>query len=371
MKRKIIYVTVIAIVLVFIILFVKNSQKTNTTTGANLRGSDNKTGKETDNETDNKTVNETGKETVNETVKTDNESVKETVNKTGNETGKETKLSGSTKKVLMVSYSNIERDWTHLIKESQEKFCTTMNYDYTYYNKLPDECERYKPDYKQVQPQWHKIYLLKALLTQNLEYEYIVWIDDDISCLTDNNWIQKVIEQGDNDTKLWVAMDILGNLKIKKNDNQNCLNGPIYLNTGIMIVKNDDNTIINDILKFAYNNCKSLFYCQNQSCLHEQRSLENVIIHNYTMRTSSNFRVIYETNKKSICILTPVFGKDPGQNWNTVHRISHYDEKRQMYLDYDRDPSKYKYEDGYNTAHFTGMESSVRWNEIQKKMQAY
>ena len=97
---------------------------------------------------------------------------------------------------------------------------------------------------------------------------------------------------------------------------------------------NDNNTIINDILEFAYNKCNSLFYCQNQSCLHEQRSLENVIINNYTMRTLSDVRVIYGTTNKSICILTPVFGKDPGQNWNTVHRISHYDNKRKMYLDY-------------------------------------
>ena len=69
--------------------------------------------------------------------------------------------------------------------------------------------------------------------------------------------------------------------------------------------------------------------------------------------------------------MTPVFGDDPGQNWNTVHRISHYDKKRDMYLNYNGDPFKYKYKDGYNTAHFTGMESSVRWKEIKNKMQAY
>ena len=138
-----------------------------------------------------------------------------------------------------------------------------------------------------------------------------------------------------------------------------------------MIVKNDDNTIINDILEIAYKKCKSLFYCQNQSCLHEQRSLENVIISKYTMRTLSDSRVIYGTTNNSICILTPVFGDDPGQNWNTVHRISHFDEKRNMYLDYNGDPFEYKYKDGYNTAHFTGMESSVRWNQIKNKMQAY
>lgn len=272
-------------------------------------------------------------------------------------------------KVLMVSYSNSKREWTDIIKKSQNDFCKNMGFDYIYYSELPEECEDYIPKYKYVEPQWHKIYLLKALMKKRLNYKYIVWIDDDIACLTKNNWINKVIKEGDYNTKLWVAMDIVGKLDINSYENYECLNGPIHLNTGIIIIKNDNNKIIDNVLDFSNLKCLDLFYCKNQSCLHEQRGLEYLISEKYNIKNISETKVIYEPNTNNygnICILTPVFGSEPEDNWNTVHRVSHYDSKRDFILNYEGDPIIYKYKNGFNTAHFTGMESSIRWREIQK-----
>ncbi len=249
---------------------------------------------------------------------------------------------GQDKQLLIVSASNNEREWTNIICNNQIESSQINKYSYRFYQGFTNFT-------KDRDAQWIKIYLLQLLLQQEKEFKMIMWIDDDI-LMKKTDWLRGIIEHfrfKEKEKSLLITSDA-GGYDINK------------LNTGIMIFKNNETSkkILNEIWDIGED--KGLKICPQQSCLHEQESLEFL--------RNKRFGFSYHRDQSrelwdAILVVPP---RRRTFNLNTFFRETHYDLKRNMHLDYKNDPKVYSFREGDNTAHCTGMYPELRFEKIKE-----
>ena len=175
-----------------------------------------------------------------------------------------------------------------------------------------------------------------------------MWIDDDIMMAPNRqggkSWITDLIKNK------------LGSYVLKTTMLISRDAGDInQVNTGLMIfdvtksMRDSSIELLDVIWSEGAKNDGHLAYCANQSCLHEQQAVNDIIANSWSWR-----------NK--ISIMNP---RENKFNLNTFCRRSHYDENRDMYLNYHNDSEEYEYKPGDNTAHATGMEPKLRLKMLQ------
>jgi hypothetical protein len=114
------------------------------------------------------------------------------------------------------------------IFEKLEEYCQIHNYKCVLENKTLDDSRS---------PAWSKIILLQREMKRNPDYDYIIWIDDDILITNKEKKFEDFIEKYDSD--IFVSADA----------------HPSYpMNTGIIVCKNNQQTL--KYLQYIWNLCE-------------------------------------------------------------------------------------------------------------------
>lgn len=223
--------------------------------------------------------------------------------------------------ILLLSATDHARAWTILIQQNHQHFCDRNHIRYHH-------IVQPHPEMEGTMPQWSKIrWLLDSMGTG---YEYVIWIDDDIVITRTRNFFQEFLTQA----PLLVIRDA---------------GDPLQVNTGILIVR--DCPEAHSILSKIWEKRKThLGKCPDQTCLHEQEALNQLL--------KEDPKVMHHTK-----IMMP---REGGRNLNTFHRESHHDWRRKRFLNYADDPVTYSWKKGDNTCHCTGMSEELRMRKIQE-----
>lgn len=234
--------------------------------------------------------------------------------------------------IVLVSATDRTRPWTSLIYANHKSFCDLYGIDYYHLTTV-------HPLMQDTQPQWSKIIWIQEMFRKH-EYKIVIWIDDDV-VITNfrHNFFTPLLQRMKNNQK-----DVL--LVFDAGDDTS------QLNTGIMIFKNTtfSKMLLEKIWKKRRGN---LGTCPLQSCLHEQEALNQLYQQEKTIR-------------EHVLVLLP---RENLSNLNTFHRQSHYDERRKMSVDYEKDPVLFRWKKGDNTCHCTGMSEKLRLQAISECIQ--
>lgn len=227
--------------------------------------------------------------------------------------------------VTILSGSNSEREWSAHVRENHKLFAESHGYRYEY---------AHVPEWKNAstdkEPQWLKVRALLECL-RGTDSEYVLWVDDDIVFTTKSDFVSSMAKDM-HGKSLLIARDIRLD----------------QVNTGIMLFRRGSESM--EILGRMWEASSSrLGYCRDQSCFHEQESLNALI-----KRKVVNAHVVNPVNEL--------------YNLNTMWRSSHYDEARKnaytgrrLYLNYnEEDPPGQRWRWGMNMAHVSGMTPSCR-----------
>ena len=239
--------------------------------------------------------------------------------------------------VLLVSASNRKSTWVQDVWQNQETFSIAHGFKYEAINDISPYIENeciLDNKVKSCEPQWTKINVMLQKLN-NSRNSMVIWIDDDIVMMKKSNlFLEKyMVFMRNNNVHLLVSADSEARLS--------------KTNTGIIIAQNtpEGKRALQEIWQKRLTN---LGVCENQSCLHEQESL-NLLLEDRSHRPTI-YGNIYEGG-----ILVVDQSADPEMNINTMYRKSHRDIKRDMNLFYD---DKHKFNKEYsNTCHVSGMAS--------------
>ena len=243
--------------------------------------------------------------------------------------------------VLVVCASNKKRDWTDIVVTNHVQICNDLKHSYEYW-----QCDKISERNDLRQWQWLKIDLLRKVIERlGSETKYVLWIDDDIMMASNRlggkSWITNLI-----DSKLRSYMKTTMLISRDAGDTN-------QVNTGLMIfnvtpnIRDSSIQLLNLIWDEGEKNNQRLAFCKNQTCLHEQQAL-NDIIANTSWRSK-------------ISVMNP---RENKLNFNTFCRKSHYDENRHIYLEYN-DSKDFEYKPGDITAHATGLKPTLRLNMLK------
>lgn len=263
--------------------------------------------------------------------------------------------------VMMVTASTNHRPWSDTIQTNQQDFCDRNRIIYRNFigklSQMPDD----------IQPQWLKVYYLEELLTQlqtaqneKTAVNTIVWMDDDIVVTNPSDFIRKFEKDMIDANKHILISTDTGDVN--------------QVNTGIMLIRNTAASL--EMLKKIKNKTSqpvtvrhgvetTLGTCKDQSCLHEQQAF------NQLLREDVDFQ-------SKVYIFDSVDLRYSDRNLNTMNRVSHFDKKRDLYLDYENDNPKRSFRTlqhypdiTLNTCHASGMTSALRNNVIEECAQYY
>jgi len=134
-------------------------------------------------------------------------------------------------KLLFCSLSD-RPDFSQSIFQSNQKYYDKYNFDFIYEDNVLTS-ERH--------PAWSKIILLQREL--NKDYDYVIWIDDDILIMNYNIDFRDIINKYNPE-----------NIMVDNNNNH----GKWGINTGIIVCKNNDKT--KDMLKEVWDNARPEHY---------------------------------------------------------------------------------------------------------------
>ena len=128
------------------------------------------------------------------------------------------------------------------IYDKLKEYCSYHNYKCVLENKTLDDSRS---------PPWSKILLLQREMKNNPDYDYIIWIDDDILITNKDKKFENFIKKYDTD--IFVSADA----------------HPAYpMNTGIIVCKNNKETL--KYLEHIWELCEKYPQYKNGVCLWEQ-----------------------------------------------------------------------------------------------------
>jgi phenylpropionate dioxygenase-like ring-hydroxylating dioxygenase large terminal subunit len=235
--------------------------------------------------------------------------------------------------IVIVTATDKIRPWTSLIYSNHKSFCDLYGMDYYHLTVA-------HPLMEGTEPQWSKIIWIQEMFRKH-NYKIVIWIDDDVvlTNFRDNFFLPLLHRMNDNQKHVLLVFDA-GDDTSK-------------LNTGIMIFKNTLFTQM--LLEKIWKKRKqgNLGTCKFQSCLHEQEALNQLYEQENSIR-------------EHILVLLP---RENLYNLNTFYRHSHYDERRKMSVDYEKDPVQFRWKKGDNTCHCTGMTEKLRLKAISECIQ--
>lgn len=173
-------------------------------------------------------------------------------------------------KLLFCSLSD-RPNFSQSIFQSNQKYYDKYNFDFIYENKVLTT-ERH--------PAWSKIILLQREI--NKDYDYIIWIDDDILIMNYDIDFRDIINEYKPE-----------NIMVDNNNNI----GRWQINTGMIICKNNDKT--KDMLKEIWYNAKPEHYfggVWENDTMNEYRNQYTIVSH----RTFQSFTYYYKQGDFSI-----------------------------------------------------------------------
>jgi len=246
---------------------------------------------------------------------------------------------------------------------------------------------------KQLQPHWLKIHLLRKFMMQEasasfMKYSHLLWVDDDILFTSRVNLIDALYAKMDAESHLIIALDV-GHTTTDKppdlvqHEVTNCKTmlpvqtGKAWrqVNTGFMFFRNspESRALLRLVWKQRFSD---LGFCENQTCLHEQKALNNLLwesgellCDNGSECNAAGMRLAdgdkLERGQPRLVssvvkILEPYNYAEPALNLNTVWRLTHTWEGQLLPKDYSVDPLSWRWHWGDNMAHLSGMTASCR-----------
>eukprot|EP00928_Gymnodinium_smaydae_P042716 TRINITY_DN28724_c0_g1_i1.p1 TRINITY_DN28724_c0_g1~~TRINITY_DN28724_c0_g1_i1.p1 ORF type:complete len:1041 (-),score=82.77 TRINITY_DN28724_c0_g1_i1:289-3411(-) len=249
---------------------------------------------------------------------------------------------------------------------------------------------------RRLQPHWLKIHLLQKMMSQRSDYSHILWVDDDIVFTSRNNVVEALYKKMDRDTHLIIAMDIghghspslnqassqyvADEASSKQAHEEDDTNFWRQVNTGFMFFRISPES--KALLSLVWEQrMSSLGFCENQSCLHEQEALNNVLWDSGTKLwdtsaepsdSQSNGGAFERSNRvgsevlarEVVKVLEPYDSQEPELNFNTVWRLTHTWKGQLLPRNYNGDPLQRRWHWGDNMAHVSGMTRSCRTEMI-------
>lgn len=173
-------------------------------------------------------------------------------------------------KILFCSLSD-RPNFSQPIFEANQKYYDKYNFDFIYEKKVLTT-ERH--------PAWSKILLLERQLEK--DYDYVVWIDDDIIIMNYNIDFRDIITRYEPE-----------NIMVDDNNNFNRWK----INTGMIVCKNDDKT--KEMLREVWDTAKPEHHFGGVW----ENDTMNELRHNYTIiphRTIQSFKPFYREGDFSI-----------------------------------------------------------------------
>ena len=128
-------------------------------------------------------------------------------------------------KICVISFSTTDYKIADSTKIINEKYCKHNNYEFVFYNTIPDNL-------KNRHPAWCKLYYILNMMENNNSYDYVMWIDADAFFCNNKLKIENWIEKSDN-KKIIISRDPGYSL-------EQYMKNPECLNSGVMIFKNCD-----------------------------------------------------------------------------------------------------------------------------------
>lgn len=220
------------------------------------------------------------------------------------------------------------------VAENHKWYCTAHGYDYQVFE---ENLAASSDPNQHALPYWSKIAGFKKLLSDPKlsRKKWFVWLDDDMVITNSKIKLEDLTKKIAEKIELVVTED------------------PFYsLNTGFMLLKNDDKSrsLIQELWNMRFeiinkSSGHSYANCPNQSCLHEQQALKDILeITNYW--------------KPYVQIIPQRFLD--GVGINTFLRGSHFDVVRNMFFNYDEDPAISRWNFGDFMAQCTGLATKGR-----------
>ena len=146
-------------------------------------------------------------------------------------------------KILFCSLSN-RPEFSQPIYDKLKEYCSYHNYKCVLEDKVLDDSRA---------PAWSKILLLQREMKSNEDYDYIIWIDDDILITDKNKKFEEFIEKYSCGQDIFVSADA----------------HPSYpMNTGIIVCKNNKETL--KYLEHIWELCEKYPQYKTGVCLWEQ-----------------------------------------------------------------------------------------------------
>lgn len=256
-----------------------------------------------------------------------------------------------TEMLLFTSYTS-DRSFNKEVIRNQKAYADMNGYHYVEFKEnLAKNLETAATKKKGTAlPYWSKIAgmlrLLSLLDPQKFPEKYqsaipkeFVWLDDDAVVTNSLVKMEDVVEFNapkNSDIHIFLTQDSLHKIGFK-------------LNTALLFARNSkpSRLVFSEIWNRRFKATKEGTYgtCPNQSCLHEQQALQDLMEFD-SSEASKYVRIIPQRDPY-----------DPGDGWgiNTFHRASHYDTERDSFLNYKRDPVETKWRKGDFIGQATGM----------------
>ena len=239
-------------------------------------------------------------------------------------------ISGKSKVTLFTSYTidNPERlEMSRMVAANQRQYCEKLGCEYVVF-----EENLAAPSL----PYWSKIKGILQLWKKNTPDEWIVWIDDDAIITNPSiDLLEFINSHGGSDPNTDV---------IVTQDSRSAESWCTAVNTGILIVRKSyfSYSFFSKLWRMRDDPVRGYTYgtCPNQKCLHEQQAMHDLLRsdHEYF----KHVRIIPQRDERGI-------------GFNVFQRFNHYDVQRDMYLDYDGDPSSTRFRRGDFIAQCTGL----------------
>eukprot|EP00746_Dinoflagellata_sp_MGD_P013732 gnl/MRDRNA2_/MRDRNA2_129807_c0_seq1.p1 gnl/MRDRNA2_/MRDRNA2_129807_c0~~gnl/MRDRNA2_/MRDRNA2_129807_c0_seq1.p1 ORF type:complete len:563 (-),score=107.43 gnl/MRDRNA2_/MRDRNA2_129807_c0_seq1:327-2015(-) len=249
----------------------------------------------------------------------------------------------SPSRVLLVSATTHIRPWTFNVSKNQDQW-TSMHRSLNYEFLSEDKTAGLLKD--GFAPQWLKIRVLQDQLRNallNNSYDFILWIDDDIVITSARNFVEDMVDKMGPEHHMLIARDAgdpdsgvnSGMMLFRTSHQASLLLDQIWKMSSHIVWKSRRTS-----LKVTLGTCK------NQECLHEQEGIN--------LLRSKNRKF-----KSSVKVVPPV---DEDLNMNTFWRETHFDDTRRKWIEYDKDPEEYMWDETkeMNTCHVTGMVEHLR-----------
>lgn len=249
----------------------------------------------------------------------------------------------TTDQIPITVFSSFTTDNTQRLSLSEkvaavhQEYCNKQGYEYLVFR---ENLARGTPQGDAL-PYWSKIGGMLRLLNDpnHSHQQWFAWVDDDMVITNSNVKLTDLIKKIPKAISVVVTEDAMSR-EIPS----------IPLNTGFILAKNDDNSrsLFKALWDMRFQLVPGHDYtygnCSNQSCLHEQQALTDLIGKNVGL--ASIVQIISQRFLDGIGL-------------NTFARTNHFDIARNLYLDYTADPPSSRWTIGDFMAQCTGLATNA------------